>query len=224
MKQLVTCVGSTESGLGFMTDPDDSIDTKTSTDGKIFDNLEAKIIDNDGGLVPFGTPGQLCLRGFSLMKNYWQDEEATKQTIDSEGWCKTGDLARLNEQGYVKIIGRVKDVIVRGGEKVFPGEVENVIMQHPNVLNCQVIGVPNETFEEETAAVIKLKDPSKQVTKEEIFKSCRENLAYFKSPKFVKFTDDIPITTNGKIQKFKLRENLIEELKNPELYELYRVR
>ena len=156
-------------------------------------------------------PGELCTRGYSVMIGYWGDDQATRDAIDTAGWMHTGDLATADEEGYVNIVGRIKDMIIRGGENVYPREVEEFLYTHASVLDVQVIGVPSETYGEEVMAWVKVR-PGQTVTDEDLVAFCRGRIATFKIPCFWKFVDEFPTTVTGKVQKFRLREAAIAEL------------
>src|SRR5690606_3123984 len=162
-------------------------------------------------IVPHGTPGELCTRGYSVMLGYWNNAEATRQAIDAARWMHTGDLATMDDEGYVNIVGRIKDMIIRGGENIYPREVEEFLYTHPAVADVQVIGVPDERYGEEVMAWVKLREGA-QVTGEELAAYCRGRIATYKIPRYWKFTDTFPMTVTGKIQKFRMREMAIEEL------------
>jgi len=156
-------------------------------------------------------PGELCTRGYSVMIGYWGNEEATREAIDTAGWMHTGDLATADEEGYVNIVGRIKDMIIRGGENIYPREVEEYLYTHPAVLDVQVIGVPSKKYGEEVMAWVKLR-PGTMASDEELTRFCRGRIATFKIPRFWKFVDEFPTTVTGKVQKFRMRETAIAEL------------
>lgn len=188
------------------------LDKQVSTVGKVHPHLEIKIIDpNTGLLVPRGESGEFCTRGYSVMLKYWNNQEATKQAIDQVGWMHTGDLGVMDDEGYVKIVGRIKDMIVRGGENVYPREIEEFLFTHPKISDVQVIGVPNEKYGEAVMAWIKLKE-GQLATIAEIQDFCKGQIAHYKVPQFVKFTDSFPMTVTGKIRKVEMREISIREL------------
>jgi len=225
LSELQICYGLTEaSGVSFQTFTDDTMDNKTNTIGRVHDHIEAKIIDQNGKVVPHGTPGEICVRGYSVMLSYWGDADATNKAIDKQRWCKTEDLGVISENGYCQVVGRIKDMIIRGGENVYPKEIEDFFLSVPNVENCQVIGVPDEKYGEEIMACIKLKDDKKPIAKKDILQACHKKIAHYKIPKFVKFVDGYPMTVTGKIQKYKMRDEVVQELSDPKLYEEYKVR
>ena len=222
MRQVVEQMGATEITIAYgqteaspvctQTRVDDSIDLRVSTVGRVLPFIEAKIVDPETKKeVPNGTPGEFVVRGYNVMKGYYKMPEATAQAIDSEGWLHTGDLATRDDNGYFKITGRIKDMIIRGGENIYPKEIEEFLYTHPAVKDVQVIGVPDKVYGEEIAACIILKE-GKRATEEEIKDFVRQNMARHKTPKYVMFMDSFPLTANGKVQKYKLREYAIDKL------------
>jgi fatty-acyl-CoA synthase len=174
--------------------------------------LECKIVDPEtGAIVPRGIPGELCTRGYSVMLGYWDNPEATTSSIDSARWMHTGDLAIMRDDGYVNISGRIKDMIIRGGENVYPREIEEFLYAHPKISDVQVIGVPDPKYGEEVCAWIRLRE-GEHATEEELREYCRGQIASYKIPRYVRFTTDFPTTVTGKIQKFKMREISTAEL------------
>jgi fatty-acyl-CoA synthase len=212
-RQVTICYGMTEtSPVSFQSAIDDPIESRVSTVGRVHPHVECKIIDRDSGaIVPRGTPGELCTRGYSVMLGYWNNEEATAKAIDSARWMHTGDLAVMREDGYVNITGRLKDMIIRGGENIYPREVEEFLYTHPNVREVQVIGVPDAKYGEELCAWIRLHE-GRDTTAEELRDFCRSQIATYKIPRYIKFTTEFPTTVTGKVQKFKMREISIQEL------------
>ena len=191
---------------------DDPLERRVSTVGRVHPHVEIKIVDpGTGAVVPRGTPGELCSRGYIVMRGYWNNEEATRQAIDPGRWMHTGDLATMDADGYVNIVGRIKDMIIRGGENIYPREVEEFLYGHPDIADVQVIGVPSEKFGEEVMAWIKPREGS-QVTGEELATWCKGKVASYKIPRHWKFVDSFPMTVTGKVQKFKMKEVAIEEL------------
>ncbi len=207
LSELCIVYGLTEASPGVtMTSPHDTIERRTSTVGRALPNVEVKIIDpKDGFEVPLGQPGELITRGYHVMKGYFKDEQATREAITPEGWLHTGDLATMDEEGYVVITGRIKDMIIRGGENIYPKEVEEFLRTHEAVSDVAVYGVPSGRYGEEVAAAVMLK-PGMQVTVEELQELCRCNLARFKVPRYIQFVTGFPLTASGKIQKFVLRQ------------------
>jgi fatty-acyl-CoA synthase len=190
----------------------DPLDRRVSTVGRVHPHVEIKIVDPESGaIVPRGVPGELCTRGYSVMIGYWGNDEATRGAIDIAGWMHTGDLATADEEGYVNIVGRIKDMIIRGGENISPREVEEFLYTHASVLDVQVVGVPSETYGEEVMAWVKVR-PGHTVTDEDLVAYCRGRIATFKIPRFWRFVDEFPTTVTGKVQKFRLREAAIAEL------------
>ena len=191
---------------------DDPLERRVSTVGKVHPHVEIKIIDPaTGNIVTRGEAGELCSRGYIVMRGYWNNEEATRQAVDAARWMHTGDLATMDEDGYVNIVGRIKDMIIRGGENIYPREVEEFLYTHPDVADVQVIGVPSEKYGEEVMAWVKPREGAK-VTGEELAAWCRGKIASFKIPRHWKLVDSFPMTVTGKVQKFKMRETSVEEL------------
>ena len=213
MSEVTIAYGMTEtSPVSFQSEVDDEIDLRVSTVGSIHPHVECKIIDPETGqVVPRGAPGELCTRGYPVMLGYWNNPEATEEAIDGARWMHTGDLAVMREDGYVNIVGRIKDMIIRGGENVYPREIEEFLYGHPKIAEVQVIGVPDARYGEAVCAWVQLKE-GVTATEEEIQEHCRGRIATFKIPSYVRFTDQFPMTVTGKIQKFKMREASIAEL------------
>jgi len=183
-----------------------------STVGRIHPHVECKIVDPDGGaVVPRGRPGELCTRGYCVMLGYWENETATRAAIDAAGWMHTGDLAVMDDAGYVNIVGRSKDMVIRGGENVYPREIEEFLYTHPSIAEVQVIGVPDARFGEELCAWVRLR-PGTTLTHDELRTFCRDKIAHYKVPRYLKVTDEFPMTVTGKVQKFRMREISISEL------------
>uniref|UniRef100_A0A8U7MSV3 Medium-chain acyl-CoA ligase ACSF2, mitochondrial n=1 Tax=Corvus moneduloides TaxID=1196302 RepID=A0A8U7MSV3_CORMO len=213
MPELVVAYGTTEnSPVTFMGFPSDSIDRKTETVGYIFPHTEAKIEDPETGQsVPLNTPGELQIRGYCVMLGYWNDPAKTREVITAERWYKTGDLASLDEHGYCKIIGRCKDMIIRGGENIYPAELEQFLHTHPKVEEVQVVGVKDSRMGEEICACIRLR-AGQDCTEEEIKAFCKGKISHFKIPRYVVFVGQYPLTVSAKIQKYKLREQMEQHL------------
>ena len=213
MHEVTICYGMTEtSPVSFQSEVNDDIEHRVSTVGFIHPHVECKITDPETGqTVPKGAPGELCTRGYLVMLGYWNNPEATGQAIDEARWMHTGDLAVMQEDGYVNIVGRLKDMIIRGGENVYPREIEEFLYTHPKVADVQVIGLPDARYGEAVCAWIKLKE-GEAATDEEIVEYCRGQIATYKIPRHVRFTDEFPMTITGKVQKFKMREVSIAEL------------
>jgi fatty-acyl-CoA synthase len=192
--------------------PEDSLEQRVSTVGRVHPHVEVKIIDPDTRrTVDRGTPGELCTRGYSVMTGYWNDPERTAEAIDAAGWMHTGDLATMDADGYVNIVGRIKDMIIRGGENVYPREIEEFLYTHPDVSDVQVVGVPDVKYGEELMAWVKVRDGA-TLTEDALKEFCQGRIARYKVPRYVKFTDEFPMTVTGKIQKFKMREQAVAEL------------
>tara|TARA_R110002095_G_scaffold13454_7_gene17588 strand:+ start:5053 stop:6756 length:1704 start_codon:yes stop_codon:yes gene_type:complete len=212
MSEVQIAYGMTEtSPVSTQTSADAPLDKRVSTVGRTQPHLESKIIDPQGKIVVRGEIGELCTRGYSVMLGYWKNEDATLKAIDSNGWMHTEDLATMDEDGYISIIGRSKDMVIRGGENVYPREIEEFLYSHPLISDAQVTGVPDPKFGEELVAWVILK-PGETLTADELRAFCRDKIAYYKVPKYIKFTDAFPMTVTGKIQKFKMRETSIDEL------------
>jgi fatty-acyl-CoA synthase len=191
---------------------DDALETRVSTIGAIHPHLECKIIDpQTGKIVPRGVPGELCARGYAVMLGYWNDPAATASAIDQARWMHSGDLAMMREDGYVNIVGRLKDMIIRGGENIYPREIEEFLHTHPKISDVQVIGVPDAKYGEEVCAWIRLRE-GQSSTPDEIRDYCRGQIATYKIPRYVRFIAEFPMTVTGKIQKFRMREQMAEEL------------
>jgi fatty-acyl-CoA synthase len=213
MKDITIVYGQTEASPGCTQSlATDSPLIKATTVGKVMPFMEAKIVDpNTGKTLPPETVGEFCVRGYNVMKGYYKMPEATAQVIDADGWLHTGDLATVDEEGYYKITGRLKDMIIRGGENIYPKEIEEFLYRHPCVKDVQVIGVPSKQYGEEVMAYIILKE-GKSLTEEEVKEYVRQNMARHKVPRYIKFTDSFPMTASGKIQKYKMREEAAKEL------------
>jgi fatty-acyl-CoA synthase len=191
---------------------DDPLEKRVGTVGRVHPHVEIKIVDPaTGAVVPRDTAGELCSRGYIVMLGYWNNEEATRQAIDRGRWMHTGDLATMDADGYVNIVGRIKDMIIRGGENIYPREVEEFLYRHPDIADVQVIGVPSERYGEEVMAWVKLREGVKP-TGDELAAWCKGKIATFKIPRHWKFVDAFPMTVTGKVQKFKMREVAVEEL------------
>ena len=213
MREVTICYGMTEtSPVSFQTLIDDPLELRVSTVGVALPHVEAKVIDPlTGTILPRESSGELCVRGYLVMKEYWNNSSATREAIDNEQWMHTGDLAIMNAEGYLNIVGRTKDMISRGGEKIFPKEVEDFLYTHPKISDVQVIGVPSSKYGEEVMAWVKLK-PGVIATADELKDYCKGKIAYFKIPTYFKFTNSFPMTVTGKVQKFKMREISTKEL------------
>ena len=214
MTEVTICYGMTEtSPVSTQSSPEDPLELRVSTVGRVHPHLEIKLVDPEtGALVERGETGELCTRGYSVMRGYWNDEERTREVIDGEGFMHTGDLATMDEQGYVNIVGRSKDMIIRGGENVYPREVEEHLYGHPDVVDVQVIGVPDERLGEEIMAWVVLRAGA-AVTAEDLAAHCHGRIARFKTPRHWKLVDEFPLTATGKVQKFRMREIAVAELR-----------
>jgi fatty-acyl-CoA synthase len=212
MKEVTIAYGMTEtSPVSFQSCRDDTLERRVSTVGLIHPHLEVKIVDADGRVTPLGERGELLTRGYSVMHGYWDDEEKTRQAIDPQGWMHTGDLATLDEAGYCNIVGRVKDLIIRGGENISPREVEEFLYRHPKVQDVQVFGVPDRRYGEVVCAWIKLK-AGERCDADAIRAFCREQIAHYKVPAHIRFVEQFPMTVTGKIQKYIMRQEMSREL------------
>ena len=212
MPEVTIAYGMTEtSPVSLQSIVDDPIEARVATVGTIHPHLECKIIDSTGAVVPRGGPGELCTRGYAVMLGYWNDPTATAAAVDGARWMHTGDLAVMREDGYVNIVGRLKDMIIRGGENVYPREVEEFLHTHPKIGDVQVFGVPDRKYGEEVCAWIRLRDGQK-ATEDEIRDYCRGQIATYKIPRYVRFTTEFPMTVTGKVQKFRMREEMMREL------------
>jgi fatty-acyl-CoA synthase len=213
MPEVTIACGMTEtSPVSTQTAVDDPVEKRVSTIGRAHPHVEVKIVDPDTGVVvPRGTPGEQCTRGYSVMLGYWGDEEATARAIDEDGWMHTGDLSTMDDDGYVNIVGRIKDMIIRGGENIYPREIEEFLLTIDGVSDAYVIGIPSERYGEEVMGWVKLRD-GVSLTAEELRAACVGRIATYKIPRFWKFVDSFPMTVTGKVQKFRMRELAIEEL------------
>ena len=213
MGQAEIAYGMTEtSPVTTQTSADAPFEKRVSTVGQVLPHTEIKIVNPDTGrAVPIGETGELCARGYCVMLGYWRDEEKTKETIDEYGWLHSGDLATMDEDGYISIVGRIKDMVIRGGENIYPAEIEEFLFKHPKVSDVQVIGVPDEKFGEELMAWIQLHD-GEASNEEEIKSFCKDKIAHYKVPRYIKFTDSFPMTVTGKVRKVEMREMSIREL------------
>jgi fatty-acyl-CoA synthase len=213
MREVEICYGMTEvSPVSTQTRADAPFDKRVSTVGQVHPHLEIKIIDpTTGQIVPIGTPGELCSRGYSVMLGYWNNEEATRSAIDAARWMHSGDLAVMDEEGYINIVGRIKDMIIRGGENIYPREIEEFLYTHPKISDVQVIGVPDAKYGEEIMAWVRLRE-GETASAEELREYCRDRIAHYKIPRYVKFVEAFPTTVTGKVQKFIMREQSVKEL------------
>jgi len=210
MAEVTIAYGMTEtSPVSFQSSTSDPLEKRVSTVGRIQPHIEVKIVDpGTGQVVPIGVQGELCTRGYSVMLGYWNNDEATRTAIDAARWMHTGDLATMDEEGYLNIVGRIKDMIIRGGENVYPREIEEFLYSHPKIQDVQVIGVPDVKFGEEVMAWVRLRE-GHSATAEEIRDYCRGKIAHYKIPRYVKFVDGFPMTVTGKVQKFVMRDESV---------------
>ena len=213
MPEVTICYGMTEtSPVSTQSRTDDPIEKRVATVGQVHPHVEVKVVDpTTGRILPRGMPGELCTRGYSVMLGYWNDARATREAIDDGRWMHTGDLATIDDDGYVKIVGRIKDMVLRGGENIYPREIEEFLYTVPGISDVQVIGVPDAKYGEELMAWVKLR-PGVALTGDEIRGYCRGRIATFKIPRYYKFVDEFPMTVTGKVQKFRMRELAVEEL------------
>jgi fatty-acyl-CoA synthase len=212
MREVTIAYGMTEtSPISFQSRTDDPIERRVSTVGRIHPHVEVKIVDEAGRIVPIGKSGELCTRGYCVMRGYWEDRERTREAIDDAGWMHSGDLATIDEEGFCNIVGRVKDMLIRGGENIYPREIEEFLFRHPKVQAAQVFGVPDPRLGEEVCAWIVLK-PGQSATVDEIATFCRGEIAHYKVPRHIRLVPEFPITATGKPQKFVMRETMMREL------------
>jgi fatty-acyl-CoA synthase len=212
MPQVTIAYGMTEtSPVSFQSAADDSLEHRVSTVGRVQPHIEVKVVDEAGRIVPTGATGELCTRGYSVMIGYWDDPERTAEALDASGWMHTGDLATLDADGYGNIVGRIKDMVIRGGENVYPREIEEFLYRHPAIADVQVIGVPDNKYGEELCAWIVLK-PGETLTAEAVRDFCQGQIAHYKIPRHIRFVEGFPTTVTGKVQKFAMREAMIAEL------------
>lgn len=212
LREITIGCGMTEtSPIATQTSPDDPLEKRVETVGRAHPHVEIKIVDASGAVVPRGMPGEQCMRGYNVMLGYWKDEPATRAAIDEAGWMHSGDLAMMDDEGYVRIVGRLKDMIIRGGENISPREIEECLHQLPAVSQAQVIGVPCPKFGEAVMAWVKLRE-NETITEAALAAHCRTQLAHFKTPRYWKFVDSFPMTVTGKVQKFRMREMAIADL------------
>ena len=212
LSEITIGYGMTETGpLSTQTSVDDPVALRVGTVGRVLPHTEVKIVDKEGHVVPPGTPGELCTRGYCVMRCYWADPERTAKEIDAAHWIKSGDIATMDEDGYVRIVGRIKDMIIRGGENIYPGEIEKFLYGNPKIEEVEVFGVPDAKYGEEVAAWIKLRE-GETASAEDIRKFCEGKLSHFKIPRYIKFVGEFPMTVTGKVQKFIMRERMAAEL------------
>ena len=212
LTEITIGYGMTEtSPVSFQTAIEDPVARRVSTVGRVHPHVEVKIVDAEGRIVPRGVAGELCTRGYSVMLGYWDDAERTAQAIDRAGWMHTGDLATIDAEGFCNIVGRIKDLVIRGGENVYPREVEEFLYRHPHIQEVQVFGVPDPKYGEELCAWVKLRS-GETLTEDAVREFCRGQIAHYKIPRYVRFVEEFPMTVTGKMQKFLMRERMIAEL------------
>ncbi|MFF5445553.1 AMP-binding protein [Streptomyces sp. NPDC012888] len=214
MAEVAICYGMTEtSPVSTQTRADDPVERRVSTVGRVGPHLEVKVVDPDTGrTVPRGTPGELCTRGYSVMLGYWGEPERTAEAVDAARWMHTGDLAVMDEDGYIAITGRIKDMVIRGGENLYPREIEEFLHGHPDVLDVQVVGVPDDTYGEELMAWVRMREGAEPLTAEAVRDFCAGRLAHFKVPRYVHVVDAFPMTVTGKVRKVEMREEAVRLL------------
>jgi fatty-acyl-CoA synthase len=212
MTEITIAYGMTETGpVSFQTSVEDTLERRVETVGRVLPHTEVKIVDAEGRIVPRGHPGELLTRGYCVMAKYWNDPERTAEAIDEARWIASGDIAAIDDEGYCRIVGRLKDMLIRGGENIFPREIEELLYRHPKVEEAEVFGVPDRKYGEEVCAWIKLREGESAST-EEIREFCRGHIAHFKIPRHIRFVDAFPMTVTGKVQKYAMRERMAREL------------
>jgi fatty-acyl-CoA synthase len=214
MDEITICYGMTEtSPVSTQTRATDTLERRVSTVGQVHPHVEVKIVDPETGLtVPRGTAGELCTRGYSVMLGYWEQPEKTAESIDPARWMHTGDIAEMDDESYVNITGRIKDMVIRGGENIYPREIEEFLYAHPDIQDAQVIGVPDVKYGEELMVWVKLRDGAEPISAEAIREFCQGKLAHYKIPRYVHVVDEFPMTVTGKIRKVEMREQAVELL------------
>lgn len=213
LSEITIAYGMTEtSPVSCQSSTDTPLDRRVSTVGKVQPHLEIRIVDPDTGeTVPRGQTGELCTRGYSVMHGYWNDPDNTRLAIDDEAWMHTGDLATMDDEGYVNIVGRIKDMVIRGGENIYPREIEEILYRHPQIQDVQIVGLPDRVYGEELCAWI-IRKPGVTLDEADVRDFCRQQMAHYKVPRYIRFVDEFPMTVSGKIQKFRIREQMAEEL------------
>jgi len=212
MSEILIAYGQTEtSPVNHMTTADDPIEKRVGSVGRPAPHCEIKIIDSDGNVVPPGEKGEVCCRGYAVMRGYWDDPQRTAETIDADGWLHSGDIGVMDDEGYTQITGRIKDMIIRGGENIYPREVEEFLYTHPDILEVQVFGIPDEKYGEQVCAWI-MPRAGRVLTEDDVRAYCKERITHFKVPQYIRFVTEYPMTVTGKIQKFRMREMMLEEL------------
>ncbi|EIT69743.1 MULTISPECIES: AMP-binding protein [Hydrocarboniphaga] len=212
LRDITIAYGMTEtSPVSFQSSPSSPLDRRVSTVGRVQPHLECKVIDSDGKVVAHGERGELCTRGYSVMLGYWNDAEKTAEAIDADGYMHTGDLATIDAEGYCAIVGRIKDLVIRGGENIYPREIEEFLFKHPLIEDAQVVGVPDEKYGEEVCVWVKLRAGA-TMSEAQLREFCRERIAHYKVPRYVRFVEEFPMTVTGKIQKFMIRDAMTREI------------
>ena len=214
MAEVSICYGMTEtSPVSTQTRADDDLERRTASIGRVHPHVEIKVADPDTGkTVERGEPGELCTRGYSVMLGYWDDREKTEEAIDSEGWMHTGDLAEMREDGYCNIVGRIKDMVIRGGENIYPREIEEFLHTHPDIEDVQVVGVPDEKYGEELCAWVTMRSGAEPLDAARVREFAEGRLAHYKIPRYVMVVDEFPMTVTGKVRKVEMREKSAAEL------------
>ncbi len=215
MTGVTNAYGMTEtSPVSFQSGTDERLEDRVSTIGRVQPHLQCKVIDAYGNVVPRGTPGELCTKGYSVMLGYWNDEEKTREVIDADGWMHTGDIISIDERGYGNVVGRIKDVVIRAGENIYPREIEEFLYQHPAVRDVAAVGVPDDKFGEELCVWVILKSDVQpgSITPEAIQEFCRGKIAHYKIPRHVRFVAEFPMTVSGKVRKVDIRQRMAAEL------------
>lgn len=212
LSEITIAYGMTETGpVSFQTSVDDPVERRVTTVGRVLPHIEIKIVDDEGRVVPCGTTGELLTRGYCVMPGYWNDPERTAKAIDEARWIASGDIAILDEEGYCQIVGRIKDMLIRGGENIFPREIEEFLYTHPKIEEVEVFGVPDKKYGEEVCAWIKLRE-GESAGAQEIRDFCKDQIAHFKIPHYIRFVEEFPMTVTGKVQKYIMREQMAKEL------------
>lgn len=212
MEQILIAYGQTElSPVSHITEPHDPLQKRVGTVGKPCPHLETKIVDENNRVVAIGEKGEICTRGYAVMRGYWDDEEKTRETIDQGGWLHSGDIGVMDDDGYVQVTGRIKDMIIRGGENVYPREVEEFLYTHPGIQEVQVVGIPDERLGEQVCAWIKCHE-GQTLSEDDVREFCRDKITHFKVPRYIRFVEEYPMTVTGKIMKYKMRDAMVEEL------------
>jgi fatty-acyl-CoA synthase len=212
MRDVTIAYGMTEtSPVSFQSSTDDSVERRVTTIGRVHPHVEVKVVDQQGRIVPRGQPGELCTRGYSVMSGYWDEAEKTREAIDASSWMHTGDLATIDAEGYGNIVGRIKDMVIRGGENLYPREIEEFLYRHPKIQDVQVFGVADERYGEELCAWVRVR-AGETLTVEQVRGFCEGQIAHNKIPRYVEFVDEFPMTVTGKAQKFLMRKAVEERL------------